>query len=88
MNISIQDENDNRPEFTSSLTMLPLSEAESIGSVLYTVHAEDRDSGANGRVRYQLTQNTQQVFQINPTTGELSLQVSVSTLLPENLVYR
>ena len=68
--------------------MLPLSEAESIGSALYTVHAEDRDSGANGRVRYQLTQNTQQVFQINPTTGELSLQVSVWTLLPENLVYR
>lgn len=79
MNISINDVNDNKPEFTSSLTLLPLAENTGTNTTLYTVHAEDDDSGSNGRVRYQLTQNTQQMFQINPNTGALSLQVTEYT---------
>lgn len=78
MNVTIQDVNDNAPVFTSSQTVLPLPENTGTGDTLYTVVASDLDTGANGRVRYSLTLNTNQMFAINPTTGALSLSVCYS----------
>lgn len=68
--------NDNKPVFTSSQTILPVSENQPIGVVIYTVQATDLDSDSNGRVRYQLTRNTDQMFQIDPVSGGLSVKVS------------
>ena len=67
--------NDNVPQFVSSIAVLPVAENAATDVTLYSVKALDRDSGDNGRIRYELTVNPNGVFQIHPTSGDLSLQV-------------
>ena len=72
MNISIGDVNDNVPEFAVSVVEIPVKEDLGVGSTIYVVHAVDGDSGNNGLVRYAL-QDSSTTFDVNPTTGEISL---------------
>ena len=77
INISVSDSNDHTPVFDQSLIELNVSEATEISTILYTLHAHDRDLGANGDVSYALGQRSLSsfgsIFSINRTSGELKL---------------
>ena len=75
VNITIDDANDNRPQFLSAVTVLSVAEDTPTDLPLYTILAADSDEGANGIVTYQLTINANQMFKINENSGVLSLQV-------------
>lgn len=51
---SVSDINDNAPTFPVLSESVLLPEGAAPGTVVYTVQAEDRDSGANGQVHFEL----------------------------------
>ncbi|XP_041055633.1 protocadherin-16-like [Carcharodon carcharias] len=69
--ITISDINDNTPTFPTSSESILVPENTEIGSVIYTVNAEDRDSGANGQVQFDIVSNAERTFSIDRTTGKL-----------------
>ena len=77
VNITIGDENDNRPQFTEPSYTATVDEDVPIGYVLMTVTATDRDSGPNGRVRYRLSaqqaQDVLSMFAMGASSGELTV---------------
>ncbi|KAI4894375.1 hypothetical protein NFI96_017390, partial [Prochilodus magdalenae] len=78
--ITIADVNDNVPTFLpSSSESLLLPEATKIGSVVYRVQAEDRDSGQNGRLTFHLLPSGgQRAFSVERGSGEIRLISSLS----------
>ncbi|KAM4892807.1 uncharacterized protein FYW23_008895 [Sylvia borin] len=52
--VTVTDVNDNAPEITVSSALSEISEDAPSGTVVALLHAEDRDSGANGEVRCSL----------------------------------
>uniref|UniRef100_A0A8U8B1D9 Uncharacterized protein n=1 Tax=Geospiza parvula TaxID=87175 RepID=A0A8U8B1D9_GEOPR len=77
LTITIDDENDNAPLFSSSRYEVKVPEDQELGSALLTLSATDRDAGANALVMYRVTdqrpQTSSPVFLINSSTGQLSL---------------
>lgn len=75
VNIEIQDVNDNPPEFESYVVRISVPENVDTGIALYAAHARDRDSGANGVVRYKIVNNgaTGGLFNVDPKLGHLTL---------------
>lgn len=74
--ITIEDRNDNAPEFESTTIRLSVPESASLGAPLYTVAARDKDGGNNGKVRYQLVSGNfgdSRLFAVDPSSGHLSL---------------
>lgn len=76
MNITIADVNDNSPVFAINPLDIPVKENFPVNQPFYTIHATDIDSGNNGTVEYSL-QGTNDRFQVESITGELSLQSSL-----------
>ncbi|KAG7471220.1 hypothetical protein MATL_G00122070 [Megalops atlanticus] len=79
--ITIADVNDNGPTFLpSSSESLLLPEATKMGVVVYRVRAEDRDSGSNGQLSYDLVGDGggQRTFSIDRSSGEIRLVGSLS----------
>ena len=56
---------------------LSLPENTELRTPIYSAHARDHDSGANGRVRYRLLRNPDGVFGISARDGSLYLVKSV-----------
>ena len=77
LNVTINDLNDNEPTFASSLAVLPIVENLALNVPFYTVQASDSYTGLNGRVRYQITVDTDQTFELDHVTGDLSLKVGL-----------
>ena len=76
--VYVNDENDNKPVFTKSVTTLSLSESTAVGSSLFTFSASDKDSGINGFVTYSLSSTSaKQIFKINEYSGEMYLAGAV-----------
>ncbi|XP_067663339.1 protocadherin-9-like isoform X2 [Haliotis asinina] len=77
LEINVIDMNDNRPKFTQDSYSVVVEENVAQNFVILTVNATDADSGANGEVRYSLSSHqavkNQNLFAINPKTGELSV---------------
>ncbi|KAF0763784.1 protein dachsous [Aphis craccivora] len=75
VNIIIEDINDNSPHFDSSSVRIAVPENVATGSPIYTAHATDPDSGANGQVHYELIASTQEpsYFQVDHNRGTISL---------------
>ena len=77
-NVSIQDVNDNRPNFgLSSNFTVSLSENLEIGSKVFDINATDLDSGLNGFITYELFSEYQiaiSTFQIDNKTGLVTLK--------------
>ena len=71
--IDVLDVNDNAPDFGILSIVLYAEENASPGFPLRTVHAIDPDAGANGVVVYSLTPATNLPFDVNETTGRLSV---------------
>ena len=75
LDIHVQDVNDNAPVFDKSEYNVALSESHLQGTPLLTIHAEDKDSGKNGRVSYSITSNP--FLEILPNSGVLILKSTV-----------
>ena len=79
--ITILDENDNKPQFSQSTYSMDVSEDidPSGGPVISEVHATDADAGHNALVRYSITGgNTLDTFNIDAITGAISVQRSLN----------
>ncbi|XP_043548676.1 protocadherin-16-like [Chiloscyllium plagiosum] len=76
--ITISDINDNTPTFPTSSESILVPENTEIGSVIYTVHADDQDSGANGQVQFDIVSNEDKTFSIDRTSGKLRVIGSLS----------
>ena len=69
--INVIDANDNVPVFVKLSDRIKIVESTDISMVVYQVKAEDKDSGANGQVNYEILKgNINSVFYINPITGD------------------
>ncbi|XP_075437675.1 protocadherin-16-like [Ascaphus truei] len=69
--LTLQDVNDNSPQFTRSLYQVTVLEHTPAGTPLVTVTSTDRDSGENGRVTYRVLSAENGVFHIHPENGTL-----------------
>ncbi|KAG7243059.1 hypothetical protein INR49_016434, partial [Caranx melampygus] len=81
VHITITDINDNPPVFLpSSSESLLLPEHTEMGTVVYRVQAEDRDSGANGQLSFDLSSPSgiQRTFSIERSSGEIRLVGSLN----------
>ncbi|XP_027901341.1 protocadherin-16-like [Xiphophorus couchianus] len=81
VHITIADINDNPPVFLpSSSESLLLPENTEMGTVVYRIQAEDRDSGLNGQLSFELSSpnGIQRIFSIERSTGEIRLVGSLS----------
>ena len=67
----VGDVNDNAPVFGSDIYSSRIEENSYMGMSIVTVNATDVDMGANGRVRYSLHSEAEQLFEINQLTGEV-----------------
>uniref|UniRef100_A0A8C8IWS8 Protocadherin-16 n=1 Tax=Oncorhynchus tshawytscha TaxID=74940 RepID=A0A8C8IWS8_ONCTS len=79
VHITIQDINDNTPVFLpSSSESLLLPEHTKMGTMVYRVQAQDRDSGINGQVTFDISSTAtssggQRTFSMERSTGEIRL---------------
>uniref|UniRef100_A0A8C4TK00 Cadherin domain-containing protein n=1 Tax=Erpetoichthys calabaricus TaxID=27687 RepID=A0A8C4TK00_ERPCA len=78
VNITITDLNDNAPFFHKESETIWISCNTLSGTVLFLAHAEDRDSGLNGKVKYSLQEDTESVFSIHPWHGMVYLNKNIS----------
>lgn len=74
VDIKITDVNDNRPMFEMQQVSIWVPENAKVGSVIYALHARDRDSGMNGQVIYSWIQGPTEVFKLDSTSGRITLQ--------------
>ncbi|XP_076446681.1 protein dachsous-like [Babylonia areolata] len=69
--IVILDQNDNQPIFNTSKYEVTVAENATVDTSIIQVQATDQDSGANGRIRYSISRETDPDlhFRIDPVTG-------------------
>uniref|UniRef100_A0A1B0GD92 Cadherin domain-containing protein n=1 Tax=Glossina morsitans morsitans TaxID=37546 RepID=A0A1B0GD92_GLOMM len=86
--ITVEDINDNSPEFVISTVHFSVPENAPLGKPLYTVNAYDKDSGENGEITYKLTMFSS-TMNNNVTMPALAVSlrsnsVSVPAHIPQN----
>ncbi|XP_075337551.1 protocadherin gamma-A2-like [Odontesthes bonariensis] len=78
--ITVLDANDNAPVFTQSTYTATVFENVDEGTVITSVSASDADDGANGRIKYSITNSLDQahtLFRINEDSGEIKIIGSI-----------
>ncbi|XP_046380464.2 protocadherin Fat 1-like isoform X3 [Haliotis rufescens] len=83
--IHVTDENDNKPDFLQKVYYGNVSEMANLNSMVFTregsplvVQAQDKDSGANSRLKYQITDaRIRAFFDIDSSTGALKTRSSL-----------
>lgn len=77
VNITIEDINDNPPVFSNIRVSTSVSEDITHLTTIYSAHATDKDSRANGNgeVKYRLGETFNNLFSIDSTSGEVRLSV-------------
>ncbi|KAF4011869.1 hypothetical protein G4228_003419 [Cervus hanglu yarkandensis] len=72
--IIVTEENYHTPEFSQSHMSATIPESHSVGAIVRTVSARDRDTAMNGLIRYSISSgNEDSIFAINSSTGVLTL---------------
>ena len=71
--IRVTDINDNAPRFTLDKYVVRIREDLPLHTVIMTISAEDLDQGAEGSVRYALTEGTDGKFDIDKSTGTVRI---------------
>ncbi|XP_068596830.1 protocadherin alpha-5-like [Brachionichthys hirsutus] len=75
--VNVQDVNDNIPIFDKALYKAVVPENTPYGATVISLHARDLDEGVNGEILYsfinQDNDNSVDIFSINPTTGEITV---------------
>ncbi len=66
--VLVEDVNDWDPLYIDPVTAITISTTTFTNIELFTVHAEDQDSGDSGTVGYSID-NSQPLFEVNPVTG-------------------
>nr|DBA29023.1 TPA: hypothetical protein GDO54_009293 [Pyxicephalus adspersus] len=88
LHIKVLDENDNPPTFSKSQYRTSVREDLTIGSVVFSLQALDIDEGLNGEVMYSLIDDTQGVFTINQTTGNIVTAKALDREFKHQYVFR
>uniref|UniRef100_K7G291 Cadherin domain-containing protein n=1 Tax=Pelodiscus sinensis TaxID=13735 RepID=K7G291_PELSI len=73
VNISVIDVNDNPPVFLTDSDKITIPHNTVPGTALYIAHAEDKDSGLNGIIKYTIANRQSDAFNIDPSLGVVSL---------------
>ena len=68
LEVNVEDENDNRPQFTESVYLVAISENATVSSSIIRVSADDPDYGSNADLIYSLM-GGDGIFAINRTSG-------------------
>uniref|UniRef100_A0A8C3MCY7 Protocadherin gamma-C3 n=1 Tax=Geospiza parvula TaxID=87175 RepID=A0A8C3MCY7_GEOPR len=79
--IVVVDANDNIPVFERETYEVRLAENSPLEQLVVRVVAADPDEGSYGEVRYafaQASERSRQLFQLNPTTGEIRMVVKAT----------
>ncbi|XP_058671560.1 protocadherin alpha-13-like [Ammospiza caudacuta] len=79
--ISVEDANDNAPQFNQSVYKVQLLESAEVGTLVTRVNATDADEGLNSEVIYTVTNfippSGRDVISVNPNTGEILLTAAL-----------
>lgn len=86
--IKVLDENDNPPTFPKTQYRTSVREDLAVGSMVLSLHAQDVDEGLNGEVTYTLIDDTQGVFIINSSTGNIVTAKALDRELKHQYVFR
>ncbi|NWW10990.1 PCD23 protein, partial [Oreocharis arfaki] len=73
VNISVTDVNDNPPVFRTKSDKVTISHTQPPGTAVYIAHAEDKDSGLNGAIKYSIASKHSNAFSIDPSLGVVNL---------------
>ncbi|KAF1485970.1 Protocadherin-23, partial [Eudyptula minor novaehollandiae] len=77
VNISVIDINDNPPVFLTKSDKVTISHTQPPGTAVYIAHAEDKDSGLNGAIKYSIASKQPNTFSIDPSLGVVNLTRTV-----------
>ncbi|NXI12015.1 PCD23 protein, partial [Irena cyanogastra] len=77
VNISVTDINDNPPMFLTKSDKVTISHTQPPGTAVYIAHAEDKDSGLNGAIKYSIASKQSDAFSIDPSLGVVNLTRTV-----------
>lgn len=80
----ISDENDNPPEFTGTPYHASVGEDATGGVVFFQASASDADSGTNAQVEFSLGLDGAGTFDIDPTSGNVSVVGTLLRAVTEN----
>lgn len=72
LTVIVDDENDNDPNFEQAKYETVLLEDAPIGTTVLTTKAHDADMGVNAKITYSLSNQTENVFQIDNKTGVIT----------------
>ena len=78
--VTIQDVNDNSPEFSESFYQYTITDDAAVGSFVGQPDASDEDQGSNSELLYFIFhQNEPGSFEINQTTGEIYVNMTLDS---------
>ncbi|KFQ70396.1 Protocadherin-23, partial [Phaethon lepturus] len=77
VNISVIDINDNHPVFLTKSDKVTISHTQPPGTAVYVAHAEDKDGGLNGAIKYSIASKQSNAFSIDPSLGVVNLTRTV-----------
>ena len=83
--VHVLDVNDESPRFKQRVYEVELTEENPPGAELLLVHANDSDKGLNALVSYSIISGNESVFNINSTSGEITVLVSLDYELVHQL---
>lgn len=83
--VHVLDVNDESPRFEQRVYEVELTEENPPGAELVLVHANDSDKGLNALVSYSIISGNESVFNINSTSGEITVLVSLDYELVHQL---
>ncbi|XP_061691637.1 protocadherin alpha-C2-like [Syngnathoides biaculeatus] len=79
--VRVQDTNDNPPRFDKQIYAVDMTENSPVGTTVIKLNATDLDEGPNSELVYSFTlytsEKTQDVFAMNPSTGEITVKGTV-----------
>lgn len=77
--VTIQDINDNDPEFGTSRYEGRVLKSAAVGQKFLTIKATDKDLGDNANIKYSLKTNPNGLFQVNVDTGDIEVAKSLQS---------
>ena len=99
--VNVQDKNDNAPVFEykeryndmiPSKYLVNIATGTDVGQEIYRVEATDEDSGDLGRVKYEISPDTEaqtrHFFKVDPESGAISLRKPVDEIEEDLLPFR